>query len=119
MQADIRERKAEIPKTNPDGFSGRFCNPSKSTTDEKAIQKVRTEAEAARAKIPPDMWAEPYGGENAKNREPESGFSKGFKAAEQAAVEEKKPKMSSVFNGGSKANKVASDLRPEGPKAKR
>ncbi len=116
MQADIRERKAEMPKSNPDGFSGRFNNPSKSATDEEAIQKVRTEAKAARAKVPPDMRAEPYSYGDSKTAAPESGFSKGFKSAGQTMAEEKPAKMSSAFN---KASKVNTALKgPESPEPK-
>lgn len=114
MQADIRERKAEMPKSNPDGFSGRFNNPSKNATDEEAIQKVRTEAKTSRAKVPPDMRAEPYGDEGSKTAAPESGFSKGFKTAGQATAEENKPKMSSAFNTASKASEASEEPnRPE------
>lgn len=116
MQADIRERKAEMPKTNPDGFSGRFNNPSKSATDEEVIQKVKMEAKAARAKVPPDMKAEPYSNEGSESPKQETGFSNKFKSVGQTATEDRKPKMSSAFNGASKANQTQKE--PEAPEPK-
>ena len=118
MQADIRERKAEMPRTNPDGFSGRFNNPSKSATDEAAIQKVRTEAKATRAKVPPDMRAEPYSNESSKSPKQESGFSNKFKSAGQTAAEDSKPKMSSAFNTASKARMSEGGPKPSSPHMK-
>lgn len=102
MQADIRERKAEMPKSNPDGFSGRFNNPSKSATDEAVIQKVRTEAKAARAKVHPDMKAEPYGYKDIKKSKPKNGFSSAFKNAGENTAEDKSANMSSAFNNASR-----------------
>ncbi|PZQ45331.1 MAG: hypothetical protein DI551_07675 [Micavibrio aeruginosavorus] len=117
MQADIRERKAEMPKANPDGFSGRFNNPSKSATDEAAIQKVKIEAKAARAKIPPDMRAEPYGDSILKASKPNSGFSNSFKTAGQAALKEKSTKMSWAFNRTSRASDPPTEPAPQEPRA--
>ena len=116
----MAQRKAEMPKSNPDGFSGRFNHPSKTATDEEAIQKVRTEAKAARAKVPPDMRAEPYGEQHSKDSKPSSGFSSHFKTAGQNAPEDKAAKMSSTFNGASRANKpdAEPEPNPDGPKAK-
>ena len=119
MQANIQQRKAEIYKPNDSNFSGRFNHPTKIITENEVIQKVRTEAKAARAKVPPDMRAEPYSYEDSKTTGPESGFSKGFKTAGQATAEEKKPKMSSAFNGASKANNDEADPNPTGPEVKR
>ncbi len=102
MQADVRERKAEMPKPANEGFSGRFNHPSKSATDEEVIQKVRTEAKAARAKVPPDMRAEPYGFEEAKTPKQESGFSNEFKSASQNISADKIVKISLAFNHSSK-----------------
>jgi hypothetical protein len=116
MQADIRERKAEMPKSNPDGFSGRFNNPSKSATDEEAIQKVRAEAKAARSRVPPDMRAEPYGDKNSNTPKQESGFSKDFASAGQDNTEELKPKMSSAFNTASKENETRKGPSPDKPR---
>ena len=119
MQADIRERKAEIYKPNCSNFSGKFNHPTKIMTEAEVIQKVRTEAKAARAKVPPDMRAEPYGHEDSKAAAPESGFSKGFKTAGQTTAEERKPKMSSSFNTASKADEPETEPNPTGPKVKR
>jgi hypothetical protein len=118
MQADIREQKAEIYKPNVSNFSGKFNHPTKIITEDEVIQKTRTEAKAARAKVPPDMRAEPYSFEDAKTATPESGFSKGFKTAGQNTAEEKKPKMSSAFNTATKADSAAQEPEPPEPKAK-
>lgn len=118
MQADIRERKAEIYKPNASNFSGKFNNPTKIITGTEAIQKVRVEAKAARAKVPPDMRAQPYAYEDLKTTAPESGFSKGFKTAGQPMMEERKPKMSEAFNSASIANKIEVEPNPTGPEVK-
>ena len=118
MQADIRERKAEVYKPNDSNFSGRFNHPTKIITEDEVIQKVRTEAKAARAKVPPDMRAEPYSFEDSKTPKQDTGFSNKFKTAGQAAPEENKPKMSSTFNGASKANQTTDGPEQPEPKAK-
>lgn len=115
MQADIRERKTEMPKLNPDGFSGRFNNPSKSATDEEAIQKVRTEAKTARAKVPPDMQAEPNS--SSAKSEAKTGFSGTWRNATQHETETHNQTMGSKFNKAAKSSKeghskAEPDLKP-------
>ena len=112
MQADIRERKAEIYKPNDSNFSGRFNHPSKTATDEEVIQKVRMEAKAARDKVPPDMRAEPYSFGDSSTPKQKTGFSNQFKNAGQAELEEKTSKMSSTFNKASKNNSPARGPNP-------
>ena len=118
MQADIRERRAEIYKPNDSSFSGRFNHPSKTITEDEVIQKVRTEAKAARAKVPPDMRAETYSFEDSSTPKQKTGFSNHFKNAGQAEPEEKAAKMSSAFNGASKAEKNSEEPKPSEPRAK-
>lgn len=118
MQADIRIRKAEMPKPNRDGFSGIFNYPSKTTTDQVVIQKVRTEANVSRAKVPPDMRAEPYDDEDSKASKPESGFSSHFKTAGQSAAEDSSPKMSSAFNRASETRNPEAEVNTAVPQAK-
>ncbi len=115
MQADIRERKAEIYKANDSNFSGKFNHPTKTITEDEVIQKVRTGAKAARAKVPPDMRAEPYNSEDSSAAKQKTGFSNQFQNAGQSAPQEKSAKMSSAFNGASKAEKPAVEPKPTGP----
>jgi hypothetical protein len=94
-----------IPTPNQNNFSEKFNNPTRTVTNDEVIQKVKIEAKAARAKVPPDMRAKPYSFNDSNAPKQKTGFSNQFKSAGQAAQEDNKSKMSSAFNGASKAHK--------------
>lgn len=79
---------------------------------------MRIEAKAARAKVPPDMRAEPYGFEDSGKPKQKTGFSNQFKNAGQAEPEEKSAKMSSSFNKASENNGPDNGPEPTGPSAR-
>lgn len=102
MQAEIRERKSEMPKSSLNGFSGRFNHPSKIATDEVAIQKVKREAKYARAKIPPDMQVRPYYNSSAKPSKLVSKLSNGFMTAKDPVGEKSPIEMKAAFRAAAK-----------------
>lgn len=118
MQADIRERKAAESPRNKVGFSGAFNHPTRTVTDDEAIQKVRKEAKAARAKVPPDMRAEPYEFKSSESSMRKDRFSKHWQDAGRTTAEPKKAKMSSSFNASSKVEENIHKQKPPDPKSK-
>lgn len=101
----LNEEIKRLPTPNNAGFSGRFNHPTKIVTEHEAIQKVRTEAKAARAKVPPEFRAEPYTGKNTSTLR--TGFSSVWdNTAPPKAEQPPRPKMSAGFN------RVAKPLAP-------
>lgn len=116
MQADIRERKAAFHKPNDSNFSGRFNHPSKTATEDEVIQKVKTEAKAARANIPPDMRAEPYDSEAPPKSK--TGFSGAWSNATKPEPEQPKQTMGSKFNSAAGNGTSSKNDRDSSPKNK-
>lgn len=104
MQADIRQRKAEMPKLNTDGFSGKFNNPSRAATDKESILKVKMEAKVTRAKVPPDLRAELYGDQK-DTSELKAEF---FGMWDNAAQSRPKPSRSKMTSGFNRATGITS-----------
>jgi hypothetical protein len=112
IHTDIRERKATMPPPTDKGFS----YPTKIITNKAAIEKVRIEAIAVRAKVPPEFRAQPYSSYESKTTNYKTGFSNQWEKAVKPPSEAGRVKMSSAFNSAS--NAPISNSEPPSPKVK-
>ncbi len=96
---DITERKAASAILNPTGYSGKFNHPTRIVTEDQVIQKVRSEAIFARAKVPTEFRAYPY--PQAKTSSPNNGLGNAWDKATQVTPLKETKKFSAKFNEAS------------------
>jgi hypothetical protein len=104
VEAALEAQRRAAPQQRPSNtktqssFAKAQEGPHKTATYSQVREKVRAEAEAKRAKVPPEYRAEPYERADSKTEKPQTKKQNAFSQAAKAKNQQTRPKMSDAFN---------------------
>lgn len=104
VEAALEAQRRAAPQQRPSNtetqssFSKAQEGPHKTATYSQVREKVRAEAEAKRAKVPPKYRAEPYERPDNTTENSQTKRQNDFSQAAKAENEQTRPKMSDAFN---------------------
>ncbi|AEP09573.1 MobQ family relaxase [Micavibrio aeruginosavorus] len=122
IEAALEAQRKAAPQQRPSNtetqssFSKAQEVPHKAATYSQVREKVRAEAEAKRAKVPPEYRAEPYERADSTTEKPQTKKQSAFSEAAKAENEQTKPRMSDAFNmksGAKKSRQTSPGRKPD------
>lgn len=104
VEVALEAQRKATPQPSPSNtetqssFAKAQEGPHKTATYSQVREKVRAEAEAKRAKVPPEYRAKPYERADSTTEQPQTKRQGAFSQAAKAENKQTKPKMSDAFN---------------------